>query len=156
MNRIFTSSQFLCLLMLPVFLLPLAGCGDGRPARVPVSGQVLVDGRPLTTGSIRVVPSGARAAQGTIGEDGRFTLTTYEEGDGCVQGTHRVEVTAIENVDQLAHRLIPEKYGDVATSDLTVTIDGPTDSLVIELTGGAEARPSEALDGTGDVDPAAE
>ena len=154
MDRIATTRRFSSLWILFALLTPLTGCGDGRPARVPVSGQVLVDGRPLTTGHVRIVPSNARAAVGAIGQDGRFTLTTFEEGDGCVPGTHGVEVTAIENVDQLARRLVPEQYGDASTSGLTVTIDGPTDSLVIEVTG-TGAQPSQMLDSSGDVDPSA-
>ena len=36
----------------------MAGCGDGRPTRVPVSGQVLIDGAPLTHGYVRFTPAG--------------------------------------------------------------------------------------------------
>ena len=147
---------------LPSFLIPflllglVAGCGDGRPARVPVSGQVLIDGRPLTSGYIRIVPSDARPATGTIDDEGRFTLTTFDEGDGCVPGTHGVEVTATEMVDQnRVRRLVPEKYAKASTSGLSVTIDGPNDSLVIELSLEGQ-RPVEWLDSSGDVDPTAQ
>ena len=70
-------------------------------------------------------------------------------------GTHGVEVTAMENVGQgQVRRLVPERYSRASTSGLTVTIDEPTDSLVIELKG-AGAQPSQFLDASGDVDPAA-
>jgi len=117
-------------------LFPLvAGCGDGRPRRVPVSGQVLIDGKPLTRGFIRLVPEGARPAAGQIGPDGRFTLKTFEPGDGAVTGRHEVSVTAVESLSDTVQRwYTPKKYADPSTSGLTVTINEPTDSLLIELT----------------------
>lgn len=113
----------------------LAGCSDGRPRRVPVSGQVLIDGQPLSAGFVRVIPSNARPATGTIDQQGRFRLTTFEKGDGCVAGTHRMEVVAFEILSPTEIRwLAPPKYRQMNTSGLSVTIDGPTDSLTVELT----------------------
>jgi len=134
--------KFLLPLPRPLFLLGIAalavtaaGCGDGRPGRVPVSGQVLLDGKPLSRGFIRLVPDDARAACGEIGPDGRFTLKTFEPGDGVVLGTHRVAIVAIEPLGSIQQRWhAPKKYSDPATSGLTATIDGPTDSLRIEIT----------------------
>jgi hypothetical protein len=112
----------------------LFGCGDGRPQRVHVSGTVFIDGRPITSGFITLKPEGARASMGKIGKDGRFTLTCFEEGDGAVEGTHAVVVNAFEEVDSKTLRwLAPKKYSNPKTSGKTVTIDGPTDSLTIEL-----------------------
>ena len=111
-----------------------AGCGDGRPDRVPVSGQVLIDGKPLGVGFIRLIPENARAAWARIGADGRFTLSTFEEGDGAVPGAHPVVVRAGEALSPTQVKWhAPKKYANVQTSRLTVTITGPTDSLVIEL-----------------------
>ena len=72
----------------PSCLLPLvivsalfaAGCGEDRPDRVQVSGQVLIDGQPLTCGFVRIMPENARPSTGAIGPDGRFKLTTF----GCI------------------------------------------------------------------------
>jgi hypothetical protein len=133
-----TLCAFAITLALPVLLL-LPGCGSSGPEVVPVSGQVLVDGQPLTTGIqgyVRVMPEGARAATGNIDpQTGRFSLTTWKAGDGCVRGTHRVTVHMTEMVGPEAVSLIPERYSDPAESGLTVTIDGPTDSLAIEISG---------------------
>lgn len=118
-----------------ILLMFASGCGDGRPKRVPVSGQVLIDGKPLTHGFISVVPVGARPASGSIGPDGRFILTTYEGGDGVVLGTHQVSVMAGEVLSETATRWhAPKKYSDTQTSGLSAPIDGPTDSLVFNLT----------------------
>jgi hypothetical protein len=113
--------------------LALAGC-DSKPKLVPVSGRVLVDGQPLTTGVVQVVPAGYRAASGKIGPDGRFTLTTSAEGDGCVIGTHQAAVVAHETLGPGAQKWhAPKKYIDPTTSGLSVTVDGPTTDLTINL-----------------------
>ena len=155
MSQVRTRPQLVTLSASLVVLGFLAGCGDGRPARVPVAGKVLIDGRPLTSGTVRIVPGDARPATGTIDAQGRFTLSTFEEGDGCVPGTHGVEVTATEtDAQNRLRRLVPEKYARASTSKLTVTIDGPTDSLVIELSSEGQ-QPQQWLDTAGDVDPSA-
>jgi len=90
-------------------------------------------------------------AAGDIDAEGRFTLTTREDGDGCVARTHPAAISAKEIIGTDRIRLlIPEKYSDFSTSDLTVTIDDPTDDLLIELSweGGRPAVFSSA----GDVD----
>ncbi|MBN1589190.1 MAG: hypothetical protein JW888_06730 [Pirellulales bacterium] len=118
-----------------VMTVTMAGCGDGRPKRVVVSGQVLIDGKPLDRGYIRLIPIGARPASAPIDPDGRFTLKTFEPGDGAVLGTHPVSVVAVESISSSKQRWhAPKKYANAKSSGLTAAIDGPTDSLVIELT----------------------
>jgi hypothetical protein len=112
----------------------LAGCGDGGPKIVPVSGVVTIDGQPLSYGHVQVIPAGWRPASGRIGADGRFTLTTTVSGDGCAVGTHPVAVLAGESLTPETMKWhAPQKYADIKTSNLTVTITGPTDDLKIEL-----------------------
>jgi hypothetical protein len=118
-------------------LLVIAGC-DGRPTRYKVSGQVLIDGQPLTAGQMIVVPENARRASAIIGPDGRFTLTTYDqddEGDGVVPGTHKVGISAFENVGPNAIKWhAPKKYIDPDNSGLTITVTEDTEDAVINLT----------------------
>ena len=128
-----------------------SGCSDGRPRRVRVAGQVLIDGDPITLGNIRIVPADARAATGSIGPDGTFTLTTFETNDGCVPGTHRVVITAFETISAGAIRWMAQlKYRDLDTSELSVTIDKPTDALVIELTWDGGKPFIQRMDSSGD------
>jgi hypothetical protein len=126
------------LILLSLFFavsLALTGCGDGHPARVPVSGRVLIDGQPLTSGTIRFIPTGHRASQGTIDSSGHFTLSCYSENDGAVLGKHNIEVGASERVKPTLIRWhAPKKYQDQATSGLSKEITGPTEDLTIELT----------------------
>lgn len=113
----------------------LAGCGDGRPARVPVSGQVFLDEKPLTIGSIMLVCEGARSSAGKLDEQGYFTLTCYDGYDGVVIGRHKVKVMAVQQIDDNTIRwLAPKKYSDHRTSGLEVEITEATDSLNINLT----------------------
>ena len=66
-------------LWLMVLLIDGGGCGDRRPARVPVSGTVLIDGAAVTRGSIKFVPEHGRPFHSAKSvEDGRFTLTCYD------------------------------------------------------------------------------
>ncbi len=134
MERMTRLGFLLVLLVLP------GGCSDGRPPRVQVAGRVLIDGQPLKLGTIQVVPSNARAAFAEIGPDGRFELSCFDNQDGVVKGTHQVAVVAAENLDGRRRKwYAPKKYAQPDTSGLSVTIDGPTDALVVELTwaGGA-------------------
>jgi hypothetical protein len=111
-----------------------AGCGDGLPRRVPVSGKVLIDGRPLKFGFVRFIPSGARPSGGKLDAEGRFTLTCFEGNDGAVPGKHRVEVAASETLSATKVRWhAPKKYNDFGTSGLEQEITEPTDSVVIAL-----------------------
>jgi hypothetical protein len=119
-----------------LFILSLLtiGCGDGRPDRVPVSGQVLIDGKPLTCGGVTFIPDGHRASSGTIDANGHFTLSCYGENDGAVPGKHKIEVMASQMVKPTLMRWhAPKKYQDRTTSELSQEITGPTDNVVINL-----------------------
>ena len=122
------------LAMSAITIAALMGCDDGKPKRVPVSGQVLIDGKPLTHGSIRFIPTGHRASFGKIDEQGHFSLSCFGQNDGAVTGEHKVEVTAMEKVSPTLIRWhAPKKYQDQATSNLTERIEGPVDNLEIKL-----------------------
>jgi len=118
----------------------LGGFGDGRPRIVPTSGQVFMNGKPLTghVGFVRVVPANARPATGRIDPaDGRFTLTTYETDDGCVEGTHPAAVIINKTVGTRLVWIAPERYGNDATSGL-----GETANLELRLEGGLAPVPA--------------
>ena len=120
------------------------GCSDGRPEIVPVSGQVLIDGEPLTYGFVRFSPGDGRVSMGRLDDNGRFRLTCYEPGDGAIVGTHRVAVLTHEVIgDAKIKWHAPRKYADYATSGLTQEISQPTDSIVIHLTWGDGKRRRE-------------
>ena len=116
-------------------LVAFAGCGDGRPSRVPVSGRVLIDGKPLTRGSVQFMPANARASYGELDSEGRFRLTCFDTNDGAVPGQCTVVVYAAEPLSETAtHWHAPKKYADYRTSGLTQEITGPMEDLTINIT----------------------
>ena len=115
-------------------------CGKSTPDVAPVTGKVLLDGKPLTTGRVLTRPKAGRGSNGVIQSDGTFELSTYGDGDGAVIGTHDVAVVAYEEgagggpESATGKLLVPERYTQAATSELTinVTADGEN-SPVLEL-----------------------
>jgi len=85
----------------------LAGCGgSGRPL-VPVSGQITFNGGPCPkAGAISFVPNAgsdasgtpARVGQARFGTDGRFVVTSFQEGDGLLPGKYRVNIECVNGV----------------------------------------------------------
>lgn len=79
-------------------LLALAGCGDAGTIRChPVNGQVIYDGKPAAGVRVYLLPTSAPMVpeipanpHGVTGPDGRFTLTTYKDGDGAPEGGYQV------------------------------------------------------------------
>jgi hypothetical protein len=122
-----------CLLVLGIAV--IAGCNGSQLERVPVSGRVLIDGKPLKFGYVRFFPEGARASGGRLDEEGRFVLTSKQKGDGVVLGTHSVAISAGESISDTQVRWhAPKKYNSPKASGLEFTISEPTDSLEILLT----------------------
>ena len=122
-------------LLLTFVFLALAGCSKSGPERVPVSGQVLIDGKPLTQGFVRILPDGARPSLGKLDANGRFTLEAKKDSPGVPLGEHPVEIHAIEVLNAGSQRRhVPPLYEDHAASKLKVKIDGATEALVINLT----------------------
>jgi hypothetical protein len=77
-----------------LLLLPLTGCGgDGR---IPVSGAVHWEGKPLEDGRIAFTPSGDAGkrpqASGPI-RDGKYSIPAAE---GPMPGSYRVEVFSLK------------------------------------------------------------
>ena len=126
----------------------LAGCNDGRPGRVPVTGKVLIDGVPLAYGQILFHATDHRPATGKIQPDGSFELATYERGDGCVVGKHVVTVhggEAINATTMLWHS--PPKYSEAARSELFTEVVEGGGPVTIELTWGGGKPFKERISG---------
>src|SRR5262245_36674275 len=75
----------------------LGGCGDGRAPVYPVTGQVLVKGKPADGAFLVFHPTGEVEANtprpyATADAEGNFRLTTYTSGDGAPAGSFRVTV----------------------------------------------------------------
>src|SRR5687768_4724922 len=129
-SRSAAASRAGVLTALPLALALLAGCGDksvaGRPPVYPASGQVVYKGQPLEGAFVSFTPTEGKThgASGRTDAEGRFTLTTFDPGDGAPAGRYRVTVTKAKSivtpdpVDPVANpplkveqkHLIPAKY----------------------------------------------
>jgi hypothetical protein len=103
------------------------GCGDSSHEleTAPVSGQVTLDGKPVTSGYVIVMPPKGRMARGPIQRDGTFVMGTYASADGAQVGLHPVVVTPmpVEEGGQLLDGVaIPGKYGQAQTSGLSIDV----------------------------------
>jgi hypothetical protein len=110
-------------------LVAIAGCGGGDADELPtvrVSGILTVEGKPVSQATVHFVPAKGRPATGIV-KDGKFTLTTYNEGDGVIPGKNRVSVEVVEEVptkdgDTTAKSLIAPKFINPDTSGLQIDV----------------------------------
>ena len=116
-------------------------CGCGRPSyeleTAPVTGRVVMNGEPVTSGYIYTSPRRGRLATSGINDDGSFSLGTYDKGDGAIVGEHAVMLAPIpsdEGPTPEGAVVPPERYAFASSSGLTIDVppEGLTD-YVIEL-----------------------
>lgn len=116
-------------------LIIVPGCGSPGPVMVPVKGTVTYKSVPLTSGVVRFNPvdpkqKDVRAAEGKIGADGAFSLSTFQPGDGALPGDYNVTVTSLPaDPNALAkdrakdlQSVVPEKFADPKTSGLKASV----------------------------------
>ncbi len=128
-------------------VLVVAGCGGSKVA--PVSGRVLLDGKPLAGASVNFLPDTKEKepGPGSVGKtdaDGKFTLQLQTgSGNGAIIGKHRVRITAFEGGDEppssnpneqfFRKPLVPERYSGNNT-ELTFEVPaGGTTEAIFEL-----------------------
>ncbi|MGI9177568.1 MAG: carboxypeptidase-like regulatory domain-containing protein [Pirellulales bacterium] len=116
-----------------VAMAALLATGCGRHA-AKVSGQVTLEGRPLTNGVVSFTPmKPGSSAYGTIGAEGRYSLQTGAE-KGLDPGDYKVTVAANATPEEAAQMgfkvgregimplLTPLRYADGATTPLSATV----------------------------------
>lgn len=142
-------------------LLLASGCGgdDGIGTRYQVRGTVTYKGEPLSQGNItfQATSPDGRSAGGEV-QDGAYTLTTKDDGDGALPGKYRVSIVA-KDVDfseveatskkqggtlpskkdigkafQKAKRLVPAKYESPGTSGLEAEVKEQSNTIDFALT----------------------
>ncbi len=148
---------------LVILSLALVGCGGGgegaakKQATEAVTGKVTYRGNPVEGAVVTFSPGeptpGSRAAFAKTDDEGNYTLTTYNSGDGAIPGKYFVTVTkqagaarkpdpseeeyvppdeqaqvkALPTVD-----MVPAKYATPTSSGLTFTV--PQENYDIQLT----------------------
>jgi hypothetical protein len=79
-----------------LMLATLAGCGDGKIRRYPVTGTVLVDGKPAEGAIVIFCPVNATGELenlrpfGKADASGTFQLTTVDVNDGAPAGDYKI------------------------------------------------------------------
>ena len=137
-----------CLLCVALAVLP-AGCGGGRPYKVaPVSGRVLLDGKPLAYATVQFVPVAGAASEnpppssvGLTDQDGRYelVLTDANRTKGAVVGKHMVlislgEEASAHDTKPTFHKQLPDRYNRKSTLECDVPPGGRDDANFDDLT----------------------
>lgn len=84
-----------CSLLTSISLV-VAGCGPSGPSIAPVSGKVVLGGKPLTEGTVCFVSASGYVASASLGPDGAFRLVS-QYGKGIPLGDYRVTITPCAN-----------------------------------------------------------
>lgn len=110
----------------------------------PFSGQVLLNGKPVTVGAVMTqsIDDEYGVGIGELDSEGRFKLRSNDV-DGVSEGTHRVAVSSM--APGIPPRpLVPSKYLNQNSTPLTinVTSDPSKNTVVLELEGEVEAPPA--------------
>lgn len=132
------------------FLSVLSGCSD-RLRTYPVSGKVqFKSGSPVRVGTIELKSRQHDIhSRGTLNPDGTFTLTTYEEGDGAIEGKHDCVIVQFVMTEGLqGHRpstigVIDRRYNNYTTSGITIDIEAKRNEITIEVEGLPNTLPTD-------------
>ena len=131
MNTLLRSSRFL-----PILLICAASsaCGKSGPPlgeMAPVSGKVTVDGHPVTSGQVSLIPTdasistGGSVCAGTIESSGNYVINTAGK-TGAPLGKYKVTVTVsmVPTGDsKMSSAPFNSKYSDQAKTPLTFTVE---------------------------------
>ncbi len=115
----------------PLFVV-LSGCSEQRVPVYPVSGKITYKGQPPVGASVVLHSlSGSDAKDvvpaGTVKDDGSFTVTSYDPGDGAPQGDYVATIEWYRYQSELGGagpNVIPSKYVSAKTSPVKLSVDG--------------------------------
>jgi hypothetical protein len=129
-----------------VFLVPLAGCGNQEGRFAPVSGVVLLNGKPLADASVSFTPvateqtSYGPGSHALTDAQGRFTLKVASSNrSGALVGKHTVRLSLADTPKgdpggaHLTKELLPARYNSKSELTFEVPPDG-TQEAKFELT----------------------
>jgi len=122
----------------------VAGCSRSPEPTYSVQGTVTYQGKPLDGGTVLFDqmapgPSGQRyTARGRIDAGGRYSLSTFGDGDGAPAGRYRVAVAEAapalaKETDVAPPPTIPTQYSSVESSGLEYEVKPQSNEINIEL-----------------------
>ena len=134
-------------------VLAAAGCGDvyDGPPLIKVTGNVTLDGQPLSGANILLIPHGETLGQGAAGRTdaaGRFSLKSPDDKfEGVVQGSYRVVISKwvtpdgadfvpnpdIDPMTAAYREVLPPIYSDSVQTTLTAQIGPKPPALEFKL-----------------------
>ena len=128
-------SLFCCLILFGAA--SLAGCSGQVPTYKAGGKVTLPDGTPMNSGHVEFRPVDSEhlvSARGTIQADGTFELSTFETGDGAIEGEHQVLVrpmhlgggTPPPGMPVFKPVQIDKRFADFSTSGLRFTVTRDT------------------------------
>jgi hypothetical protein len=138
-------------LLIPAALV-CAGCTSDNPENAavvphPIAGKVMYDGKPAAGVVVTLIPSDApmvpripRNPHGVTGSDGRFSITTFTDGDGAAEGGYQVVLTWPGETDENAEG---EAKQDV--DRLKGWYDGTHSTLSVRVKAGPNELPTYNL-----------
>ncbi|EAQ79751.1 hypothetical protein [Blastopirellula marina] len=118
----------------------LTGCGqpeEPRPELIPVKGTFAINGKPAEGAMLVFHPANGEEfdVRGTrpraiVGQDGQFSMTTYQSDDGIPVGEYDLSVLWFDNPDASnPHDKLGGRYAVPGKSNLRVLIDENTTEL---------------------------
>jgi hypothetical protein len=123
-------------LLAPVMML-LAGCAKPGKKVVTVTGTVTYNGRQVKAGIVKFQAPNGDFATAMIGPDGQFIMTDVVPGDQKVAyGGGPVSSGSSDgskNAPTEKPVAVPGKFGDFATSGVTVTVPDAGGAVTVEL-----------------------
>jgi hypothetical protein len=133
----------------------LTSCGSDNLDTAKVTGTVTFDGKPIPGAGVTFSPVAGEGAGGNTGkpasattaQDGTYSLTTYEDGDGAVIGRHQVSFspppapgTDTEEADPGDAHAPPPKpspYAGLKPKETEVEVKEGDNTINIELVKGS-------------------
>ena len=167
--------------LLAVWTVCFIGCSGGGKTTHPVTGTVkFSDGSPLTIGTI-IFTSADHQATGELDSSGKFTLSSYGDGDGAPEGTYQVYFSGTVSggddsgdddvgddsgdVDPSAEEeyaddyggddLLDAKFADATSSGLSYTVKAESNdfSITVEKPSGQSSSSDSDADSNPDSNP---
>ncbi len=112
----------------------VAGCAPSNPwdTPYPATGSVTFKGKAVENAELTLFPTDPKAPEtvrprARTTADGKFVVTTYQEGDGAPVGQYKVtiihnEVAVSKDTIVAKPNDLPVKYSKLESTDLNVTI----------------------------------
>jgi hypothetical protein len=119
-------------LLATVFILVLTGCGGISTA--PVTGKVILDGKPLAGATVTFIPEGTNpgpTSSGQTDSNGQYSLALVTDAHvkGAVVGKHKVKISAMEGGGDSAAGADPKPRVDKVPAEYNtnsgITFDVP-------------------------------